>query len=455
MYFLVVGIIMWIGWRFPQLYSSAFSPVSLLGPLIMFISISLLMEGMADKRRHVSDYKTNTFRCIVLENENADSTPVSASVMNSMNNSMVNVNPKNRRGSIAANDACLNEIPWDDVDVPVSSAVSSPTATTATTTLINTNSNTNATTTAIFRPIQRKDIRQGHLVVLRNREIIPADIILLASSGDRGCAYIETSSIDGETNLKLRLSAKSKADPNFNKPHETIEEAVRRIAAFTIVGCPLLSRDLDNKGIIIDDDNDIAFNDAANAEAADVRIAKLRTEPPDAHINTFSGVLKLPPLLPTIEEAEDEDNQNHSSSSSNNNNNNNNNNAILQQQQQQQQQYRELPLGAEHLLLRGAVLRNTEWAIGIACYTGTDTKLSQNSIEAPSKFSQLDLITNKCVIVMIFVELACIIYLSTASVIINKRRVDEHWYVHVLLCCVVLCYTHAYPAAAAAAACYC
>ena len=245
---------MWIGWRYPHLYSSAFSPVSLLGPLIMFISISLLMEGMADKKRHVSDYKTNTFRCIVLENENADSTPVSASVMNSMNNSMVNVNAKNRRGSVAADISCMNEFPWDDVEVPVSTSVYSSTYSPTTT-------NTNATTTAIFRPIPRKDIRQGHLVVLRNREIIPADIVLLASSGDRGCAYIETSSIDGETNLKLRLSAKSKADPNFNKPHETIEEAVRRIAAFTIVGCPLLSRDLDNKGIIIDDDNDIAFND--------------------------------------------------------------------------------------------------------------------------------------------------------------------------------------------------
>lgn len=36
-------------------------------------------------------------------------------------------------------------------------------------------------------------------------------------------------------------------------------------------------------------------------------------------------------------------------------------------------------LNAKNLLLRGAVLQNTEWIIGIVVYTGLDTKTMKNS----------------------------------------------------------------------------
>ncbi|OEU05887.1 putative phospholipid-translocating P-type ATPase, partial [Fragilariopsis cylindrus CCMP1102] len=265
MYFLIVGIIMAIGTYFPSLFASAFSPFTTLGPLALFVSISLLMEGIADKKRHHNDYITNTYQCIIIENEN----------------NKENIKVK-------------------------------------------------------FNYSQRKDIRQGHLIVIRNREMIPADTILLASSGDRGCAYIETSSIDGETNLKLRIIP------------------------------------------------DLVQEDHQNNENRNHLSSVLTTEPPDAHINTFSGKLTMPISVT----ATDNDGADGGET---------------------------IPLGSDHLLLRGAVLRNTEWVIGIVSYTGTDTKLSQNSIDAPSKFSQLDLVTNKCVIVMIIVELICIIYLSTMA----------------------------------------
>jgi magnesium-transporting ATPase (P-type) len=50
----------------------------------------------------------------------------------------------------------------------------------------------------------------------------------------------------------------------------------------------------------------------------------------------------------------------------------------------------EVPLNAENFLLRGAFLRNTEWAIGVAVFTGKDSKLVKNSSAAPSRLSQLD-----------------------------------------------------------------
>ena len=89
----------------------------------------------------------------------------------------------------------------------------------------------------------------------------------------------------------------------------------------------------------------------------------------------------------------------------------------------------DIPLGAENILLRGAVVRNTEWVIGLSCFTGTDTKLVQNSFETPSKFSQLDVLMNKTVVAVITIMILVISYLATQAVIANDDNFDYIWYV--------------------------
>jgi len=51
-----------------------------------------------------------------------------------------------------------------------------------------------------------KDVKVGDIIVVRNQEFFPADVVLLTSSSKGGSCYIETSNIDGETNLKIRSS---------------------------------------------------------------------------------------------------------------------------------------------------------------------------------------------------------------------------------------------------------
>ena len=48
------------------------------------------------------------------------------------------------------------------------------------------------------------DIKVGDLVKVENKEPFPADLVLLSSSEDQAMAYIETSNLDGETNLKVK-----------------------------------------------------------------------------------------------------------------------------------------------------------------------------------------------------------------------------------------------------------
>lgn len=47
-------------------------------------------------------------------------------------------------------------------------------------------------------------LKVGQVVKIMKNEVIPADIVLISSSEPAGVAYIETSNLDGETNLKIR-----------------------------------------------------------------------------------------------------------------------------------------------------------------------------------------------------------------------------------------------------------
>jgi phospholipid-translocating ATPase len=419
MYFLIIGVIMALGWYTP-LFESAISPWTTLGPLAFVISISLLQEGSADLGRHRSDMVTNNHRCVVLRRANE-----------------LEEENGERDSSL------LN---GQDVDVNIEKSYN----------LGPSMHGSEGTCRIAFESVKRMDIRQGNIVLIRNREMVPADFVLLASSADNGNAYIETSSIDGETNLKLRAtptmpkevldelhrqSAKNVLQEESKKViRETLEQATKRICRITALGFPNGPSALENPANPSSEyhgsDDDIddhqpssgfrlleKTGNVAKRGAGAVRgmrervqstfrvqqtalvenevmyVTVLKTEPPNASVNTFNGLLILPPVVlggPSIE----------------------------------------IPLNAENILLRGAVLRNTEWAIGIACYTGKDTKLVMNSFDTPSKFSRLDQLMNRIVVYVLCITAAIITYLSTFSVITSNKEFDELWYVPGTLECV-------------------
>ncbi|KAK9469767.1 hypothetical protein V1512DRAFT_256974 [Lipomyces arxii] len=56
----------------------------------------------------------------------------------------------------------------------------------------------------VFETRKWVDIAVGDIVRVESEESIPADMVLLASSEPEGLCYIETSNLDGETNLKIK-----------------------------------------------------------------------------------------------------------------------------------------------------------------------------------------------------------------------------------------------------------
>ncbi|KAJ3309397.1 hypothetical protein HDV04_006184 [Boothiomyces sp. JEL0838] len=61
---------------------------------------------------------------------------------------------------------------------------------------------------------------------------------------------------------------------------------------------------------------------------------------------------------------------------------------------------KELAIGPNQLLLRGAQLRNTKWAYGLVVFTGHETKLMKNSTATPIKSTKVDSMVNSQVVLL-------------------------------------------------------
>jgi len=58
------------------------------------------------------------------------------------------------------------------------------------------------------------------------------------------------------------------------------------------------------------------------------------------------------------------------------------------------------------MLLRGAMLRNTQWVYGVVVYTGHESKLMKNAKRPPLKMSNVDRTTNMQVSAIVWVMIS-------------------------------------------------
>ena len=89
--------------------------------------------------------------------------------------------------------------------------------------------------TAAWTKTKWQDVKVGDVVLLERDAAVPADIVLLHSSGAEGSAHIETKSLDGETNLK------SKKPLEVVSQHCRTEVEIARLEADFVVEDPNLN----------------------------------------------------------------------------------------------------------------------------------------------------------------------------------------------------------------------
>ncbi|THG19346.1 hypothetical protein TEA_028599 [Camellia sinensis var. sinensis] len=70
------------------------------------------------------------------------------------------------------------------------------------------------------KEVQAQDIRVGNIVWLRENDEVPCDLVLIGTSDPQGLCYVETSALDGETDLKTRVIPSACVGIDFELLHK-------------------------------------------------------------------------------------------------------------------------------------------------------------------------------------------------------------------------------------------
>lgn len=86
------------------------------------------------------------------------------------------------------------------------------------------------------------------------------------------------------------------------------------------------------------------------------------------------------------------------------------------------------PLDASNLMLRGSILRNTEYIYGLAVYTGFDTKVALNMRNPPSKMGMIERKLNHVVVFLFIVLAVLVIGFSITAGVLQAKYGEGQWY---------------------------
>ncbi|GAA5974373.1 hypothetical protein JCM11641_005241 [Rhodosporidiobolus odoratus] len=189
-----------------------------------------------------------------------------------------------------------------------------------------------------------RSVQVGDLIRLESNDFFPADLVLLSSSEPEGLCYIETSNLDGETNLKIKQASPSTS-------HLLTPSALSSLSGH------------------------------------------LRSEQPNNSLYTYEGTLSL------------------SSPGGGGGGGG-----------------KEIPLGPDQILLRGARLRNTAWLYGLVVFTGHETKLMRNATAAPIKRTRMERMVNLQILFLLGILLALSIGCAIGSTVRNHVYGADMWY---------------------------
>jgi len=86
-------------------------------------------------------------------------------------------------------------------------------------------------------------------------------------------------------------------------------------------------------------------------------------------------------------------------------------------------------INQNHVVLRGCVLKSTDWLIGLVVNTGHDVKIMQSGAKIRQKTSSLDASATRQIMLVFGLLLLMCFVVATAQAIWNgKNNIKDHWY---------------------------
>jgi phospholipid-translocating ATPase len=221
-----------------------------------------------------------------------------------------------------------------------------------------------------------KNIMVGDFVLLRNNEVIPADVAIISTSEMDNMCFIETKSMDGETNLKIRRAPDETSWVRSARDAAQLRGVVicdtPNASLYKFQGTFIL-QERDATGVSKNQGNDVDVS--KNSTTSEVGSSSLATS------KSLDGLRLLKDSDPSGASSEHFTNDETSD--------------CLR-----------IPLTLSSILLRGCVLRNTEWVVGLVLYTGSDTKIQLNAGSTPSKRTRIEKQMNPQVILNFVILIA-------------------------------------------------
>ncbi|XP_032149470.1 phospholipid-transporting ATPase IC [Sapajus apella] len=189
-----------------------------------------------------------------------------------------------------------------------------------------------------FKVAKWKDIQVGDVIRLRKNDFVPADILLLSSSEPNSLCYVETAELDGETNLKFKMSLE------ITDQYLQREDALATFDGF------------------------------------------IECEEPNNRLDKFTGILSW--------------------------------------------RKTRFPLDADKILLRGCVIRNTDFCHGLVVFAGADTKIMKNSGKTRFKRTKIDYLMNYMVYTIIVVLILLSAGLAIGHAYWEAQVGNYSWYLY-------------------------
>jgi len=149
---------------------SPVGPISSFTPLLVVIAVSCFKEFAEDIKRHKQDKEINNREAYIYRPPFYQEDPNS----NSFDDDSYNI---------------FSKIPFLRSKSGTESAVPLY---------------SNQSSVGIYQKCRWRDIKVGDIILVKDGELLPADIVCISTSRSDGRTYLETANLDGETNLKVK-----------------------------------------------------------------------------------------------------------------------------------------------------------------------------------------------------------------------------------------------------------